>query len=63
MQDWEDECAVELSSQSKKIHTDNVFDFKSEICRQVVYDFVYVVFFDAEDSIGRSYFFSWQNRR
>ena len=59
MQDWEDECAVELSSESKKIHTDNIFDFKSEISRQVVYDFVYVAFFDAEDFIGESYFFSW----
>jgi hypothetical protein len=62
MQDWEDKRAVELSSESKKIHTDNIFDFKSEISRQVVYDFVYVFFFDAEDSIGKSYFLSGQSR-
>ena len=59
--DRENESAIDFSGQCEEIHTDDIFDFKSEIYREVVNDFFF--FLDTEDVVSpssltkRSFFF------
>ena len=49
----ENEGAIDFTSEGEEIHADDVFDFESEIWREVVNDFV--VFFDTEDIVGPAF--------